>query len=125
MPATSRRRSVGSRSTAASPTTPARIEASVPLPLCSSSIAPTTVTGGSLSGTAVRSASIARVAIASPDFMSPAPRPVIQPSRTQGAKGGDAQSRSSPGGTTSRWPFRSRRRAPFDPSRPTTIVRPS
>ena len=29
--------------------------------------------------------------------MSPAPRPVIQPSRTQGAKGGDAHSRSSPG----------------------------
>ena len=112
MPATRRRRSVGSRSRAASPTIPARIEASVPFPLCSSSIAPTTVTGGSAPGSAARSASIARVAIASPDFMSPAPRPTIQPSWTRGAKGGDDHSRSSPAGTTSRWPFRMRRRSP-------------
>src|SRR6478672_4834245 len=88
IPATRRRRSVGSSRTAASPTTPARIEASVPFPLCSSSTAPTRVTGGSRPGAAARSASTARVAMARPDFMSPAPRPVIQPSRTWGAKGG-------------------------------------
>ena len=113
MPATSRRRSVGSRSTAASPTTPARIEASVPLPLCSSSIAPTTVTGGSALGVA-RQQRLDREGRHREPRLHVAGAAADHPAVADaGAKGGDDQSRSSPAGTTSRWPFRIRRRAPF------------
>ena len=125
MPAIKRRRSVGSRSRAASPTIPARIEASVPFPLCSSSIAPTTVTGGCAPVSAASSASIASVAIASPTSCRRRPGRPSSRRGSRGAKGGDDHSRSSPAGTTSRWPFRMRRRRRSRPSRPTTIVRPA
>ena len=41
-----------------------------------------------------------------PAFMSPAPRPYIQPSLTAGSKGGRLHMSCGPSGTTSMWPFR-------------------
>ena len=41
-----------------------------------------------------------------PAFMSPAPRPYIQPSLTAGSKGGRLHMSCGPSGTTSIWPFR-------------------
>ena len=55
---------------------------------------------------ALRIASSANSAAIVPDFMSPAPRPYMRPSRMTGANGGVSHMSSGPAGTTSQWPCR-------------------
>ena len=116
---------MGSSSTAASASTPARAAARVPLPVHSSSMTEAKLSRPrSQPGTAACNAPTASAASAKPPFMSPAPRPASQPSRRTGWNGGADHSAAS-AGTTSMCPLRSSD-GPVPAARwPTTLPRPA